>query len=214
MRMREVELTGPDGRLEGRYQEGGGGSAPLALVLHPHPMAGGEMSNPVVAGLARTFAARGFSVLCFNFRGVGGSEGAFDGGPGELADAAAALAWLRAAGTAASECWIAGYSFGAWIGLQLVKQASGIAGFVAVSPPPNHFDFSFLAPCPAPGLIVQGGRDAIAPAAEVERLVAELGAVVEYVRVEAADHFWMNDLAEVERRTGDYVDRRLGKRSL
>lgn len=208
--MREVELTGPAGRLEGLYQEGMGGGAPLALVLHPHPMAGGEMSNPVVAGLGRMFAARGFSVLCFNFRGVGDSEGAFDGGPGELADAAAALAWLRAERPTASGCWIAGYSFGAWIGLRLLKQAPEVDGFIAVSPPPNHFDFSFLAPCPAPGLILQGGRDAIAPAAEVERLVAALGASVEYERVERADHFWMNDLSEVERRAGAYVDRRLG----
>jgi alpha/beta superfamily hydrolase len=210
--MREVELTGPAGRLEGLYQEGGGGAEAVALVLHPHPMAGGEMSNPVVAGLCRMFAARGLATLCFNFRGVGESDGAFDGGPGELADAAAALAWLRAANPAAPGCWIAGYSFGAWIGLQLVKQESGIEGFVAVSPPANHFDFSFLAPCPAPGLIIQGGRDAIAPAAEVERLVAGLsGQPVAYERIEAADHFWMNDLAELEARAGAYVDRRRGR---
>ena len=209
--MPEVIFNGPAGRLEGRYHPAKQKNAPIAMVLHPHPQFRGNMNHPIVYQVYYAFAARGFSVLRFNFRGVGDSEGAFDGGPGEVADAAAALAWLRAEGPAASTCWIAGYSFGAWIGLRLVKQAAGIDGFVAVSPPPNHFDFSFLAPCPAPGLILQGGRDAIAPAAEVERLVAELGASVAYERVEAADHFWMNDLSEIERRAGAYVDRRLGR---
>ncbi len=54
------------------------------------------MNNQVVYHLYYAFQRRGFSVLRFNFRGVGRSEGLFDNGPGELADAATALDWLQA----------------------------------------------------------------------------------------------------------------------
>ena len=69
---------------------------PVALILHPHPQFGGTMNNQVVYHLYYAFQQRGFSVLRFNFRGVGRSEGLFDNGPGELADAATALDWLQA----------------------------------------------------------------------------------------------------------------------
>src|SRR6202142_3441150 len=89
--MPEVIMNGPEGRLEGRYQHGEGRNAPIALMLHPHPQHGGTMNNKVVYALYHVFAEHGFSVLRFNFRGVGRSQGKFDRGEGELSDAAAAL---------------------------------------------------------------------------------------------------------------------------
>jgi alpha/beta superfamily hydrolase len=108
--MPEVVLTGAAGRIEGRYSQGKTETAPVALILHPHPKAGGQMNNPVAVQLYHLFMKRGFSVLRFNFRGVGRSQGEFDGGIGELADAATALDWLQATNPAASQCWVAGYS--------------------------------------------------------------------------------------------------------
>ena len=78
--MPDVTFHGPDGRLEGRYHDTGSPGSPAALVLHPHPLHGGTMNNKIVYTLYRAFADRGFSVLRFNFRGVGRSEGAFDTG--------------------------------------------------------------------------------------------------------------------------------------
>ncbi|MDP3118628.1 MAG: CocE/NonD family hydrolase, partial [Phenylobacterium sp.] len=89
--MPEVVLTGAAGRIEGRYAQGKTENAPVALILHPHPKAGGQMNNPVAVQLYHLFMKRGFSVLRFNFRGVGRSQGEFDSGIGELADAATAL---------------------------------------------------------------------------------------------------------------------------
>ena len=74
--MPEVIFNGPEGRLEGRYQAGKTPDAPLALILHPHPqMPNGNMNNRVSYTLFQTFAALGFSVLRFNFHGVGRSQG-------------------------------------------------------------------------------------------------------------------------------------------
>ena len=89
--MPEVFVNGPEGRLEGRYRHGDAPNSPIALVLHPHPQHGGTMNNKIVYALYQAFVRRGFSVLRFNFRGVGRSQGEFDSGLGELSDAASAL---------------------------------------------------------------------------------------------------------------------------
>ncbi len=106
--MPEVIFTGPSGRLEGRYQHTEGEKTPVALILHPHPQFGGTMNNQITYELFYTFKRRGFSVLRFNFRGVGRSQGVFDNGVGELSDAASALDWLQSINANASDCWIAG----------------------------------------------------------------------------------------------------------
>jgi hypothetical protein len=185
----------------------------VALILHPHPKAGGQMNNPVAVQLFHLFMKRGFSVLRFNFRGVGRSQGEFDGGIGELADAATAFDWLQTTNPAASQCWVAGYSFGAWVGMQLLMRRPETDGFISVSPPTNAYDFSFLAPCPASGLILHGQNDTVVPPIDVERVVSKLrtqkGIVIDYEVVEGGSHFWMDNLPEVERRVGSYLDKRL-----
>ena len=91
--MPEVIFNGPAGRLEGRFHPSTKRGSPIAIILHPHPQFGGTMNNQIVYNLYYAFAERGFSVLRFNFRGVGRSQGGFDHGQGELSDAAAALDW-------------------------------------------------------------------------------------------------------------------------
>ena len=211
--MPEVIFAGPEGRLEGRYHPQKDRDAPIAIVLHPHPNYGGTMNNKVVYNLHYAFYNLGFSVLRFNFRGVGRSQGEFDSGIGELADAATALDWLQSTNPAASQCWVAGYSFGAWVGMQLLMRRPETDGFISVSPPTNAYDFSFLAPCPASGLILHGSNDTVVPPIEVERVVSKLrtqkGIVIDYDVVDGGTHFWMENLPEVERRVGAYLDKRL-----
>ena len=113
--MPEVIFNGPAGRIEARYNQAKSPGAPIAIILHPHPTFGGTMNNQIVHSLYQLFQSRGFSVLRFNFRGVGRSQGMFDNGAGELADAASALDWLQSFNRESRICWIAGVSFGAWI---------------------------------------------------------------------------------------------------
>jgi alpha/beta superfamily hydrolase len=211
--MPEVVLTGASGRIEGRYNPGKRDNAPIALILHPHPKAGGHMNNPVAVQLYHLFMKRGFATLRFNFRGVGRSQGEFDSGIGELADAATALDWLQTTNPAASQCWVAGYQFGAWVGMQLLMRRPETDGFISVTPPTNMYDFSFLAPCPASGLILHGSGDTIVPPVEVERVVTKLrtqkGIVIDYDLIEGANHFWSENLKDVEQRVGTYLDKRL-----
>ena len=91
---REIFIPGPAGRLEAKYYKQPKFGSPVAIILHPHPQYGGTMKNRVVQ-LMYNILENGFSVIKFNFRGVGKSDGIFDNGQGELSDAAAALDWIR-----------------------------------------------------------------------------------------------------------------------
>ena len=211
--MPEVIFAGAAGRLEGRYAPSKREQAPIALILHGHPKAGGNMNFPTIVQLYRIFMQRGFSTLAFNLRGVGKSQGEFDMGLGELADAASALDWLQGTNPTASQTWVAGWDFGAFIGMQLLMRRPETDGFISVAPPTNMYDFSFLAPCPASGLFLHGTSDTVTPPNEVERVVAKLrtqkGIVIDYETVDGATHFFLEHVPEIERRVGAYVDKRM-----
>ena len=207
--MPDVIFNGPEGRLEGRYHHSKQAGAPIALMLHPHPQHGGTMNNKVVYTLFHAYVRQGFSVLRFNFRGVGRSQGSFDRGEGELSDAASALDWLQTYNQGATACWIAGFSFGAWIGMQLLMRRPEISGFISVAPPANMHDFSFLAPCPSSGLIIQGDKDDVVPEPAVAKLVAKLssqrGITIDYRLVPGAGHFFQNEMEDLESHVDDYL---------
>ncbi len=215
--MVEVLFNGHAGRLEGRYYKSGRPNAPVALILHPHPQYGGTMNNKVVYSMFSCFKDLGFSVLRFNFRGVGRSQGSFEDGPGELSDATIALDWLQAMNPDAKQCWVAGYSFGAWIAMQLLMRRPDINNFIAVSPPANEKDFSFLAPCPASGLIVQGGIDEIDNPSMVENLARRLNQQrnvdIDFAMIEDGDHMYNNHLADLYKVSGQYVISAMQRRS-
>jgi uncharacterized protein len=207
--MPEVIINGSAGRLEARYTQGTQPHAPMGLILHPHPQHGGSMNNKVVYSLFQTFTKRGWSALRLNFRGVGRSQGTYDRGEGELADAAAALDWLQTNNPNGGPCWVAGVSFGAWIGMQLLMRRPEIEGFISVSPPANQFDFSFLAPCPSSGLIIRGSKDEMVPASAVTKLVTKLSQQrdihIDHQVVPDASHFFVKRTEDL----GVYVDRYL-----
>ncbi len=211
--MPEVVFNGPAGRLEGRYHHNTDPESPIALILHPHPQFGGTINNQIVYHLYYSFVQRGFSVLRFNFRGVGRSQGLFDNGAGEMLDAAAALDWMQAINKEATSCWIAGVSFGAWISMQLLMRRPELQGFISVAPPANLYDFSFLAPCPSSGLIVNGEIDRVVPAADVQTLVEKLktqkGIDIGHVVVPNANHFFENRIEDLMAVIDGYLHKNL-----
>ena len=150
----EIFIPGPAGRLEAKYFKSKKNTSPVALVLQPHPQYGGTMNNKVVVETFKTFMENDFSVCRVNFRGVGKSDGEFDNGQRELADAAAALDWLERENFDNSQCWVSGFSFGSLIAMQLLMRRPEINRFIAISPQPNVYDFSFLSPCPSSGYVL------------------------------------------------------------
>ncbi|MEL6362986.1 MAG: alpha/beta hydrolase [Pseudomonadota bacterium] len=211
--MSEVIFAGPDGRLEGQYQKGRGDNPPTALILHPHPLFGGTMNNRICYEMFNMFARRGFSVLRFNFRGVGRSQGEYDQGQGELADAATALDYLQQVNPNTPFAWVGGFSFGSWISMQLLMRRPEIVGFVCASTAANLYDFTFLAPCPSSGIVIHGEYDKICPPEEtramIERTRTQKGRKIDFSVLEGADHFMEGHVENFLSTAEAYVDARL-----
>jgi alpha/beta superfamily hydrolase len=78
--------------------------------------------------------------------------------------------------------------------MQLLMRRPEITGFISVSPPANMYDFSFLAPCPASGLIINGAADRVAKPQDTRILVDKLheqkGITITHQEVEGAGHFF------------------------
>ena len=213
--MSELIISGLEGRLEGRYHHSNNPRPNVALILHGHPLQGGNMNSSVIYNMYHCFVKKGFSVLRINFRGVGKSQGNFDNGIGELGDAATALDWLQLHNPVSESLWIAGFSFGSWIAMQILMRRPEIDNFLAVSLPVNKYDFSFLSPCPTSGLILHGEQDSIVP---VETLVKfsdgihkQKGVDISCKLVPKADHFFREKLDKLDESIFEYIDLKLNK---
>jgi len=210
--MPAIVLTGHAGRIEAKYHHSRNPGAPLAMVLHPNPIQGGTMNNRVTVSLYNAFVENGFSVIRFNFRGVGRSEGEFDKGEGEFNDTASVLDWIRSINKGHREIWIAGFSFGALIGMQLLMRRPEISGFISVCPPANLNDFSFLAPCPVSGMMINGADDIVCPTEHVDKLVEKLnsqrGISVDYRVIPNCDHSFTGHLDTIKQYVTEYLNSR------
>src|SRR3954452_12800535 len=158
------------GQLEGIVREP---LAPVAaaVVCHPHPRGGGTMNNNVVYRLAKALVDGGVATLRFNFRSVGASTGAHAGGVGEEDDAGDALEFLRARHPTLP-LWIAGFSFGARVGLSVGARDKRVEKLIGVGLALKMFDYGFLASSNKPKAIIQasedeyGARDAVEAAVQ------------------------------------------------
>lgn len=195
MTEQKVSLPTRDGlHLEGRFFRGEKGRGSI-ILCHPHPLYGGDMDNNVVAALQGVLAQQGFSTLCFNFRGVGGSAACYDDGVSEVEDVQAAVAFVADAD--AGPLYLAGYSFGAYAGVKGIAQDERVKALVCISPPVAIYDFTLLREEQRPKLIVTGKRDLICPIKLVEELFFSLSEPKALHIVEGADHFWWGREGEV-----------------
>ncbi len=189
----KTQLPVPHGQLEAIYKPGRTDADRVALVLHPHPVYGGTMHNPVVFHCAKALEAAGFETLRINFRGVGESSGGWDEGRGEFDDAVAALDFLLASQPQARDVIVAGYSFGSAIGLRLGCNDARVTRLIAIATPVGLLDLGFLAQCAKPKLFVHGAADELAPLEPLQELLHETVAPPADLRViDGASHFFEN----------------------
>ncbi len=199
-KVQPVMLMGEVGKIEGMFLRASNPNAPAVLVLHPDPVHGGTMRNKVVHTMYKSFAKAGYSVLRINFRGVGKSQGNLGSG-GEVIDASFALVWLESYAYEASSFWVAGFSKGAWVAMQLVMRRPEVSGFIVSGLPISRFDWSFLSPCPVKGLILHGAEDQLFIKNDVYKFYEKLGkqrnAVVEFQSIDGANHYFDGKLDEL-----------------
>ena len=195
----QVSFRSGDLTLEGMIANPGGGAA-AAVVCHPHPMYGGSMHNNVVDAILVAMWEAGYATLRFNFRGVGSSEGEHDGGPGEVDDAVAAMAYLLAQpGVRREGAVMAGYSFGAMVAVSAGYERAEIARIVAVALPLAMADARIPDGASKPVLLVSGDHDSYSPVAGLQALVVKIGDSARLEIVAGTDHFFGGGEAELSR---------------
>jgi alpha/beta superfamily hydrolase len=194
-----LDIPAPHGHLEGLLRlPDDGPELPrmAAVVCHPHPLYGGTMHNKTVFRLAGALNALGWPTLRFNFRGVGQSTGRHDDGRGEQDDVRAALDALEQRFPQSALC-VAGFSFGAWVGLPVGCAEARVSQLVGAGIPTQLLGATSLADCAKPKLIVQGALDQYGPLAEVQQWFATLHAPKQLEIIPNADHFFTDHLDDL-----------------
>jgi uncharacterized protein len=216
--IRSLFIEGPAGRLEALLNAGTEHAAYAAVVCHPHPLFGGTLHNKVVFHTMKALNGFGFPVLRFNFRGGGLSHGEHDHGEGEVEDVRSALDWLDA--EFHLPLILAGFSFGAAVGLRAACPDRRVKALIGVGTPvapvagdaekPRTYAFDFLRECPKAKLFVSGARDQFGPREKLESLVASLPEPKKLVLIEGADHFFEGRLRELRETIETWVRENIG----
>ncbi|MCC7098749.1 MAG: alpha/beta fold hydrolase [Rubrivivax sp.] len=187
---RRSSIAGPAGAIECAIDEPGQDAVRgVAVLCHPHPLHGGALQNKVVQTLARAFVQLGWRAVRFNFRGVGGSQGAWDEGRGEVDDALAVIAAHR---EAALPLAIGGFSFGGYVATQAqarLPEGQKALRLVLIAPAARNFP---LAPVPQDTIVIHGEADDVVPLEAV--LDWARPQVLPVVVVPTAGHFFHGQL--------------------
>lgn len=150
-----IELSTTDGEtLEARWDRP---ERPVGAVVlcHPHPQQGGTMMAPLMVAVTTRLVERGFSVLRFNFRGIGASTGKHDHGKAEVLDVAAAVKSARDTELAIH---LSGWSFGAGTALRWLGSQQDSVPYAGIAPSAEDLPDDLP---PGPKRIVVGTRDQV-----------------------------------------------------
>ncbi len=195
---REALIDGPAGALEAVFEhEGEELPGRVAVVCHPHPLHGGTLHTTVVHRMAKGLRRARVATLRFNFRGVGRSTGTHDDGKGELEDVKAALDHVLAQGEA-QDVIIAGFSFGARVGLQVGVDDERVTHLVGVGLPLQRTSFAFLEACVKPKLLIQGERDEYGDGEEFTAFTSRVAPPLKSVVIPEATHLFAHLAPAVE----------------
>ncbi len=192
MKQQHTTFTSGNLKLEGvLYLPEGSGPFPAVIICHPHPLYGGSMDNNVVDAVCEALVQASIAAFKFNFRGVGRSQGRYEEGRVEGEDAKNAVKYVSELKEVdAKRVGLCGYSAGAAFSLPACCADEHIAAIAAISPPLAMFDFSCIADCAKPLLLVSGSRDDFTPADRFSAFCKNLGNTAEHELIEGADHFW------------------------
>jgi alpha/beta superfamily hydrolase len=192
------DLTGPAGTLEALLDEPSAPPRAAVVFAHPLPTHGGTMHTKAVYQGTKGLVRAGCAVLRFNFRGVGKSEGTFDGGAGEKGDFTAALDYM-AAKYPGLPLWAAGFSFGAWIALETGAADDRVTALIGLAPPVTKagYDFTNTRTSAKAKFFVQGEADDICPLQDMWKFYGALPEPKELVVIDMADHLFDGHTTEV-----------------
>jgi alpha/beta superfamily hydrolase len=205
----ELTFRSRDGlNLEAVLDEPDNPKASLVLC-HPHPKMGGTMNAPLLTALRDELLGRGWSVLRFNFRGIGASEGTSGIGHEEIDDALGAVDLMRERDLPIA---IAGWSFGAAVAVRVAAGETDLIGCAAIAPAVDERE-GITAGIPedarpgVPVLVVVGANDENTPPARAQEWCDAVGAT--FVELKGANHFFWAKYDDLAKVVADWLDERL-----
>ena len=201
------DFHGPAGRIEAILNLPPEGVKPraAAVICHAHPLHGGMMHFKVIFRAAKALQSQGIAVLRFNFRGVGRSEGAHDGGVGEQDDARAALSEMERR-LPGRPLLLGGFSFGSAMAVKVSITDARVKAVLILGFPITHLDSTAdLARLHKPRLFVQGSEDEFGPGLAIRSLVSALPEPKRLEVIEGADHFFTGRLDEFQAPIEDWA---------
>ncbi len=203
-----ITVPGPAGNIEARLEmpSQDAGEA-ISVICHPHPQYGGTMDNKVVHTVAAGFRDCGIPSVRFNFRGVGRSDGDFDGGRGETRDLGAVLSYVGER-LPSRDLWLGGFSFGSAIAARMAQSVPN-SGLVLIAPPVTmaYFDDVSLR---GSSLVVHGDQDQLIPLSAVSAWLQARGIERTLQPVADADHFFHGQLRTLRELVVNHLKERLG----
>jgi uncharacterized protein len=199
-----VRFSSSDGlQIEGRLIRRDRDRA--VVLCHPHPLHGGSMLTPVIMTAEQVFQESGYTTLIFNFRGVGGSEGAYGEGRAEAADVTGGLSFLEETlGGAPRLQAVAGYSFGSFVGGSVAASDPRVGLYLGIAPPLNAYDFEFLKAAMCAIALIGGKRDEFCEMEKLQSLYLRLPASP-WLRLLDTDHFFTGAMDELAQACRDVI---------
>ncbi|MDR1207289.1 MAG: alpha/beta hydrolase [Rickettsiales bacterium] len=189
--MVDVVIPGETGKIHAVYHKSSDAAAPLAVVLSGNPKGGLHMNDRITYAVFRSFMDIGFSVVRFNYRGVGDSEGTLGTTSDNMIDIATVIDWVQNQNEDSDKIWLAGNHIGAWYVLQTMMRRPEVSGFALISPDCSISDFSFLSPRPNRGLLIQGSQeneDALGFAPHLTQILKKQAQInLETIRIKGAN---------------------------
>lgn len=204
-----VLVPGPAGNLQARLQVNPDGVG-VAVVCHPHPLHGGTMDNKVVYTLTRACQAAGLSVLRFNFRGAGSSEGAHDNGQGEVEDVIAAADYLQSQSEIPSSqtLLLCGFSFGGYMALAAASRLAPKA-LITVAPPLRYAESGPVPQPDCPWYLIQGDADGVVDLDDNAARMDHMVRPPELTTLAGAGHFFHGRLIELREEVAHILQKTL-----
>ncbi len=193
--------------LSGILTTSDSGSMEVVILLHPHPLYGGDMDNPIISILESVFLKNHLSTFRFNFRGVSSSHADFDGIRGATLDGSNACAVLREQSLTISG--LVGYSFGGSVALRLalsipVKFVITLSASLDLYSE-GSFPIDNLSKISCPLLMFHGTADQMVSITDMTRISNEIETGVKTISLANEGHFYYQSIPSVTREIHSFI---------
>lgn len=168
------------------------------IVSHPHPLYQGTMKNKVVTTISKAFRELGLTVVRYNYRGVGKSEGEYDNGEGEVNDLISVAKWVRQQKQNQSLI-LAGFSFGGSIAYKGAARLDGVTNLLTVAPAVTRFPLNKIIEPDIPWCVIQGDDDEVVdPSSVFKWLTNEIKKPFSLLKMSNTGHFFHGRLIDLK----------------